>query len=292
MWRIASAVALVALAATLSIDGAWAQAVDGRLKNILASKTIKIAYRTDGAPFSFLNSQQQPTGYIVDICKSVVSSLEKQFNVRGNLKIEWVPVTPQTRFQTVSSGKADMECGASTVTLGRMKQVDFSNFVFVESTGVIAKTATGANKFADLGGKKIAVIAGTTNEQVIKTKLQQLSLDAPAVSFRSRDEAVAALDGCSLAAGASRRPVVRRLWPRAAARRRHAAPSRQCRDLAYFPQRRDPVHLRDLVHAARSQTRLHARGDVPVQRAARLIATPNENFPFTTEETPCVHVLL
>ena len=203
MLRIASVVASIALATTLSFDGALAQAVDGRLKNILASKTIKIAYRTDGAPFSFLNSQQQPTGYIVDICKSVVSSLEKQFNVRGNLKIEWVPVTPQTRFQTVASGKADMECGASTVTLGRMKQVDFSNFVFVESTGVIAKTATGASKFADLGGKKIAVIAGTTNEQVIKTKLQQLSLDATAVSFRSRDEAVAALDGGSVDAFAS-----------------------------------------------------------------------------------------
>ena len=48
------------------------------------------------------------------------------------LKIEWVPVTVETRFSAVASGKADMECGSSTVTLSRMKEMDFSNLVFVE----------------------------------------------------------------------------------------------------------------------------------------------------------------
>ena len=61
----------------------------------------------------------------------VVKSIEQQFKL-DQLKIEWVPVTVQTRFSAVASGKADMECGSSTVTLGRMKEVDFSSFVFVE----------------------------------------------------------------------------------------------------------------------------------------------------------------
>ena len=55
-------------------------------------------------------------------------------------------MTVQTRFSAVASGKADMECGSSTVTLGRMKEVDFSSFIFVESTGIIvAKAANVAN---------------------------------------------------------------------------------------------------------------------------------------------------
>ena len=51
-------------------------------------------------------------------------------------------LTAQSRFDEVAKGLADMECGASTVTLGRMKEVDFSNYVFVESTGVAVLGAT------------------------------------------------------------------------------------------------------------------------------------------------------
>jgi ABC-type amino acid transport substrate-binding protein len=43
-------------------------------------------------------------------------SIARQLNV-GELKINWVPVTIQTRFEAVAKGQADMECGSSTVTL-------------------------------------------------------------------------------------------------------------------------------------------------------------------------------
>src|SRR5262249_33581772 len=103
--------------------------VISRLKTIARTKTIKIAIRRDARPFSFVNDNNEPTGFTIDICKLVVSSIARQLGV-GDLKIEWVPVTLQTRFSTVASGKADMECGASTATLGRMKEVDFSNYFF------------------------------------------------------------------------------------------------------------------------------------------------------------------
>ena len=56
------------------------------------AKKIKIAHRLDSTPFSFVNERNQPTGYTIDICKSVVASLEKQFKVTG-IEIQWVPVT-------------------------------------------------------------------------------------------------------------------------------------------------------------------------------------------------------
>ena len=132
MFRIAYALAAFAFVA--AANDAAAQALEGRLKTIVSTKKIKIAHRVDSVPFSFVNDRKQPTGYTVDVCKSVVASLEKQFKVTG-IEIQWVPVTSQTRFDAVAKGQADIECGASTVTLSRMKQVDFSNYVFVESTG-------------------------------------------------------------------------------------------------------------------------------------------------------------
>src|SRR4029077_5074220 len=79
---------------------------NSRLKTIANSKTIKLAYRTDARPFSFVNEKNEPVGFSIDICKLVVSSIERQLG-GGNLKIEWVPVNVQTRFSTVASGKAD-----------------------------------------------------------------------------------------------------------------------------------------------------------------------------------------
>jgi len=103
-------------------------------------------------------------------------------------------VTVQTRFSAVASGKADMECGSSTVTLGRMKEVDFSSFIFVESTGLVVTKASNAGKFSDMGGKKIAVAAGTTNEKAIADQLKLQKIDATIISVKDGSEAIAALE--------------------------------------------------------------------------------------------------
>lgn len=183
---------LVLFAATL----AYAQnpsAPDSRLEAIKSSKTVKIAYRADATPFSFVNPKNEISGFTIDICKLVVKSIAQQLAL-GDLKIAWVPVTVQTRFSAIATGKADMECGSSTVTLGRMKQVDFSSFVFVESTGVLIRKASNIRTFADMGGKKIAVISGTTNEQAITKQIKQRHIDATVVTVNSRDEGVDALE--------------------------------------------------------------------------------------------------
>ena len=187
-----TAFAFIALFLTASI--AFAQASDGRLNTINKTKTIKIAYRTDATPFSYLNENKEPAGYTVDLCKLVVRSLEKQLGVQM-LEVKWVPVTTETRFEAVAQGAADMECGASTVTLSRMKQVDFSSFVFIESTGLVVKVDSGIGSFKDLAGKKIAVITGTTNERAVTAKNKEQQLNATIVAVKDRDDGIAALEG-------------------------------------------------------------------------------------------------
>jgi glutamate/aspartate transport system substrate-binding protein len=166
---------------------------NSRLKTIASSKVIKIAYRADARPFSFVNDKNEPVGFTIDICKFVVASIERQLGA-GSLKIEWVPVTLQTRFSAVASGKADMECGSSTVTLGRMKDVDFSNFVFIESTGLAVTKTSNIRSFADMAGKKIVVAAGTTNEQAIIAQLKLQKIEATVVSVKDGAEAIAMLE--------------------------------------------------------------------------------------------------
>jgi glutamate/aspartate transport system substrate-binding protein len=166
---------------------------DSRLKTIVAKKVIRIAFRADDRPFAFLNEAKEPLGYSIDLCTQVTKSIGQQFGV-PDLKIEWVPVTVETRFSAVASGKADIECGSSTVTLGRMKEVDFSNLIFVESTGVLVAAASNIHSFAELAGKKIAVVAGTTNERVVNEQVKARNLNVTVVAVKDRDEAVAALE--------------------------------------------------------------------------------------------------
>jgi len=166
---------------------------DSRLKSIIAKKVMRIAYRADARPFSFVNDAKEPLGYTIDLCKQVTDSIARQFGV-PELKIEWVPVTVDTRFSAVASGKADMECGSSTVTLGRMKEVDFSIFVFVESTGLLVTRASNLHNFVEMNGKKIAVVSSTTNARAVAEQIRQQKLDITLVLVKDRDEGVDALE--------------------------------------------------------------------------------------------------
>jgi glutamate/aspartate transport system substrate-binding protein len=197
------AVASLALFVSVAAVSAETQVpADSRLKSIIAKKVIRIAYRADARPFAFVNDAKEPLGYTVDLCQQVVKSIEQQFGVH-ELKIEWVPVTVETRFSAVASGKADMECGSSTVTLGRMKEVDFSIYVFVESTGVLVAVASKIHAFAELAGKKIAVVAGTTNERAVAEQVRAQDLKATLIAVKDRDEGIAALEAGKVDAFAS-----------------------------------------------------------------------------------------
>jgi len=175
-----------------AMPAASAQPLEGRLKQISESKVVRLAYRADANPFSFVGTQGQPDGYTIDLCKFVVRSLERQLNL--TLMIEWVPVDTQSRFSAIINGLADMECGASTVSLGRMATVDFSSFTFVENTGLIVRANSRIFSVRDIEGKKIAVIGGTTNETALAKELQRRQLNATLIRVKDRKEGMTAFE--------------------------------------------------------------------------------------------------
>jgi glutamate/aspartate transport system substrate-binding protein len=101
-----------------------------------------------------------------------------------------------------------MECGATTVTLGRMKEVDFSSLTFVDGTGLLVKKSTGGNSLIDLANKKIGVIAGTSNERALNDALKAKVMTATVVTLKSRDEGLAQLESGAIDAFASDRVLL------------------------------------------------------------------------------------
>lgn len=196
MRRIAALVAFLAAPALLH-----AQALDGTLKKIRDTKTVTIAYRTDALPFSF-EKDKQPVGYTVDLCKRVVASLEQQLKVQP-LAVKWVAATSANRMELVQKKQADMECGSTTATLSRMQNVDFSSPVFVDTTGLLVRKASGANALGGLAGKRIAVVSGTTNQKALENALKRQLVNATVTPVKDRDEGVAALEAGTADAFAS-----------------------------------------------------------------------------------------
>ncbi|MBK7469922.1 MAG: amino acid ABC transporter substrate-binding protein [Betaproteobacteria bacterium] len=176
-------------------------------QKIQATKTIAVAYRTDALPFSFEDDDKKPAGYMVELCRGVIGAIERQVGVVP-LQVNWVPVTVQTRFTAVSSGQADMECGATTLTLGRMKQVDFSSLTFVDGTGLLVRTTTAGTSLKDLAGKKIGVIKGTSNEQALADAMEARTVKAEIVPVKTRAEGLEQLEAGAVDAFASDRVLL------------------------------------------------------------------------------------
>ncbi len=140
------------------------------LSRIKAAKVINVAYAPDSLPFSFVGPDKQPAGYSIDLCKRVIARLGQAVGQPG-IKVNWLAGDTQARLQMVRSGKADLDCANTTQTLARLENVDFSNLIFVDAGSVIVRAESPISRIADLAGKPVAVLKGTTTEKRLKALL-------------------------------------------------------------------------------------------------------------------------
>ena len=166
--KLALSMLVAALIAGCSVSG---QVMDGTLDHIKTSSTLNLGYRESAPPFSFPGPDKRPVGYSVDLCTHVAGAIQKQLGI--NLKLNWVPVTAENRLDMVAQGKVDIECGTTTASLSRQERVDFSLMTFVDGGGLLTKSDLSLRAMADLAGKRIAVIPGTTTETALTNFLKE-----------------------------------------------------------------------------------------------------------------------
>lgn len=174
----AVAALLLAAAALVALPTGTAQAqalLTGTLAKARETGAITIGYRESSVPFSYLNARKEPIGYSVELCRALVTAIEDTVN--KSLTIKWEPVTSDSRFDAVASGKVDLECGSTTHNLERQKRASFSPTMFVSGTKLLVKKGSPIKSFRDLAGKKVAVTAGTTNEKTLRDLSQKFKLN-------------------------------------------------------------------------------------------------------------------
>src|SRR5947207_5264834 len=114
---------LLILSPVLPLSAVLAQGSPDTLAKIRAAKAITVAFAADSLPFSYVESNNQPAGYSIDLCKRVIAALGRATGV-PDLKINWVVDTVPNRIALIATGKADLECANTTQSLARLKEVD------------------------------------------------------------------------------------------------------------------------------------------------------------------------
>lgn len=150
------------------------------LDRIRADGVIHLGYRAGAAPFSFKERDGKVRGYSVELCTRVASAIQKQLGLAA-LKVEWTALEAGTRIDSVAKGKVDIECGTTTMSLARYERVDFSLPIFVDGGSVLTRTDAKLNQFADLAGKRVGVIPGTTTETGLKREFAAINVKADLV---------------------------------------------------------------------------------------------------------------
>ena len=155
-------VAMIAVIAIVIGAKGLAVAEAGTLDKIRQAETITLGHPETSIPFAYLDADQKPVGYTLDICRAVAEELKANLGLT-KLEIRYNPVTSATRIPLVANGTVDLECGNTTNLLDRHKYVSFAPTTFV-AQGVIISRKGGdvdPNDLKTFRGKTIVAQAGS-----------------------------------------------------------------------------------------------------------------------------------
>ena len=144
-----------------------AQEPTGTLRKVRDTGAITIGFRESSIPFSYLDDKQQPIGYAMDLCMKIVDAVKAELKM-PNLKVNLSPVTSANRIPLLQNGTIDLECGSTTNSVARQKEVSFGPTYFVINVTAAVKKNSNINAIADLNGKTISTTSGTTSVPLIK----------------------------------------------------------------------------------------------------------------------------
>jgi ABC-type amino acid transport substrate-binding protein len=185
---------LLSLVVILSFSTSHAQKQVDTLKRIAETGEIRIGFVPDAPPLSFQDEEDKVVGYSIDLCRRIASAARDAAGLE-QIRIAFVPlVTMEERISAIEDGNIDIECGATTVTLSRRERVDFTLMTFITGSAVLSLKSSPINNVDGLKGAEIAVLAGTTTEDVMRRVIDINGFDIDLELIDSHNEGMELLN--------------------------------------------------------------------------------------------------
>jgi polar amino acid transport system substrate-binding protein len=194
----------VLMALTLCLVLTCTTAFAGKIDDIKARGALVCGVKDSVVPFGYVDqASSQLVGFDVDICraiakelgvelqlKTVTSSTRIPMVVNGQIDIAAATMTHKhardevidfsTRIPMVVNGQIDIAAATMTHKHARDEVIDFSITYFMDGQKLLVAKDSGIKSAADLAGKKVATVKGSTSEKNIKNaqpKARVLSFD-------------------------------------------------------------------------------------------------------------------
>jgi len=145
---------------------ASAEGLSPTLQKIKDAGTITIGHRDSSVPFSYLDNDQKPIGFSLQLCDLVVAKVKEKLGL-PNLKVAYQAVNSSNRIPLVKNGTADIECGSTANTIVRQQEVAYSVIFYAPQFKWIALKASDLKTTDDLKGKAVVVTQGTNTAQFV-----------------------------------------------------------------------------------------------------------------------------
>ncbi len=180
--------ALAVLGATMLVSAAMAQEID-TLRKIKESGTIHIGNRDSSVPFSYKpTGSGDPVGFSNDICLKIIDAVKAKLGLPA-LRVQYTLLNSLNRIPLIQNGTVDLDCATTTNSVVRQQQVAFAPSHFVTNITVAVKKKSGITSLADLAGKSVATVAGSTSIQLLRSFRRTENLEVQEISGKDTADA-------------------------------------------------------------------------------------------------------
>jgi glutamate/aspartate transport system substrate-binding protein len=163
---------VLALAVLAGVTPALAQGTSGTLAKVKESGEIRLGHREVSIPFSYIDDQQKPVGFAMDLCARVVDAVKAELKL-PSVQVKMQPVQLSNQIPLIQNGTIDIVCGPATNTLERQKVVAFSNTIFVSSIRAVVRKDSSIKTFEDMAGKQVAFTVASTSIGLMAAREQE-----------------------------------------------------------------------------------------------------------------------
>lgn len=111
----------------------------------ISDGTLTVALSTGDRPSSYLDENDEPTGFVVELVEDIAATLD--------LQIDWVATAPDTHIPGIANGTYDTGTLAALITPERLEQVSFTKPIQFARATVVSEPDTAYGTFADVDGR-------------------------------------------------------------------------------------------------------------------------------------------
>lgn len=176
---------------------AGSPAMANKLDDIKARGTLICGVKDSAVPFGFIDeTSKQISGFDIEICKGIADYM--------GVKADFKALSSATRIPMLTQGSVDLVLATFTHQIARDDSVDFSITYFDAGQRLLVKKDGGITSPADLKGKRVGSVKGSTSEKNMKAAQP----DCTVVSFDEYPQAFLALKQGKVAAVTTDEPML------------------------------------------------------------------------------------